>query len=170
QTQRSARRTRIEQVWVERGKGSTRCVDRSRVGPKTSQHLSIGGNAVLALGGFQDLDYVIEPGVRHDSAKWTGAERSFRNQLVSIATGCKRCLRIVEMQAAEEIQTERRVPLSPDSLIVQHQIVTRRVEVAGIGAVRYSVTDIRPNHLPECPQLLEITAQSGAAAGGGLQQ
>src|SRR4029079_14440853 len=119
---------------------------------------------------FEDLDYMLEPGIPHNLAKWTGAQRSFRNQLVSVATGCKRCLRIIEMQTAEEIQTENRVPLSPASFEVTHQIVTRRVEVAGIGAVRHPLTDIGSNHLPECRQLFEVAAECGAAACGGLEQ
>ena len=42
--------------------------------------------------------------------------------------------------------------------------------MAGIGAVRHPVTDVSPDHLPERCQLLEVAAERGAAAGGGLQQ
>ena len=62
------------------------------------------------------------------------------------------------------------IPPLPDAFIVAHQIVTRGVEMAGIGAETDSLAERRRNLCSDLRQLLEVAAQRRPGSRGRLQQ
>jgi hypothetical protein len=74
------------------------------------------------------------------------------------------------MQTVEEIKAQNLIPPPPHTLVVADQIITRGVEVAGIGTEGKAVANVGCDHLSELGQLLEGASQGGAAARGGLEQ
>ena len=148
---------------------STRGRD-ARIRPQPSQHATILRDLVVALRGLENLHDTGESGIAHDAAERLGAERALRDELVTVAAGVERRLRVVEVEAGQPLQADRVLPPPPDSFVVAPQVVAGRVEVTGIGAEGDPVAHRAPDRLAQAGQLLERAAERGPGSGGRFQE
>ena len=90
-----------------------------------------------------------QSGIGHDAAKWHRTERSFADQLVAVAAGCKGVLESLRWRQSEVFEAQEPVPLAPDPVIVIDQIVAGGVEMAGVGAEGDPVADVVADQAPQ---------------------
>src|SRR5687768_692236 len=103
---------------MQKERRSTRGTCGSGVVAQPAQHLSVGGHSVVPLRGLQNLGDTGQSGVGHDAAKWLGAEGAFGDKLVTVATRCKRCLGVIQVQTVKVVQAKDLVPTTPYAVVV----------------------------------------------------
>ena len=131
----------------------------ARVRAQTSHHATVLSELVVALGRLEHLGDAGESRVAHDPAKRLGTERAFGDQLVAVAARGERGLRVVEVEAPEALEPDRRVPPSARRPRSPDEVVSRRVEVAGIGAERDPMPHPLADRVAQRRELLERAAE-----------
>src|SRR5437763_646976 len=111
----------------------------SRVGPQPPNHPPVGGEFVLPLRSLQNLRHLPELRVGHDSPKGGRSQRPLPDQLMPVPARAEGSFGVVEVDAAEQVEAKDPVPLVPYPVIVPHQVVADRVEVASVSAERHPV-------------------------------
>src|SRR5205823_900881 len=97
--------------------GKDRSAPRSSVSPQPAQHLPVVGEFVFALRGLEDLGDRPEPRVAHDPPEWAGPQAPLGDELVAVAAGIERGLRIVQVQAAKVPEADDRLPPIPHPIV-----------------------------------------------------
>ena len=110
-----------------------------------------------------------EPRIGHDSPERHLTERSLRDQLVPVAVTVVRCLGIIEVPDAQPIQPERAIELRDHAVEVVHEVVARRVHMAGVHADADPPGQRGREGRDDGGQFLECGTERGAGAGGGLE-
>src|SRR5687767_2028589 len=95
----------------------------ARVRAQASQHATVKGDLVLALGGLDHLHHLPEAGIAHDAPERLGPQRAFADELMAVPAGAERRLGVVEVQAAQEPEADGLLPSAPDAVVVTHQVV-----------------------------------------------
>ena len=75
---------------------------------KAGEHAPVVRDEVVSLGRLEQLRHLGKAGIPHDPAKGLRAKGSFADELVPIPPRSEWCLRVVEVQAAEQVESEDR--------------------------------------------------------------
>jgi predicted urease superfamily metal-dependent hydrolase len=86
------------------------------------------------------------------------AQRAVTDEFVTILVGIERVLRVIEVQHPERIEAEDAVERMPRPVEIADQVVSRGVQVAGIGTIGHAVAHILRDRLPQLGQFLEPAA------------